>query len=496
MAVSNKLFLSQTQNLVMTPQLQQAIKLLQFSNIELSEFITKELEENPLLMEKETDPNSVTDHSPQDERKDKEDLWSVDDAEKKMDEENTENLWTNDSKTDNPSYSNTEKTITNPSASYSDFNNTTDIIEKTLANEISLRHHLLEQLSIDIEDPTDRLVGSILIDMVDEAGYIDKNIEDIAKIVNCDCIYLERLVQKLQQFDPVGVFARDLQECLTLQLREQNLLDSKMLLLLENLEMIASQSFDQLMDILDVEFDELKDMVMIIKELNPKPGFEFSHNEAQTVVPDLILTKMPDESWSVEINPDTLPKIAVDHGFYKQVSTSPQKKEEKKYLEERAQSANWLIRSLEQRTETILKVTAEIIRRQSDFFTHGVEYLKPLTLREVAEIVDMHESTISRVTTNKYISTPRGTFELKYFFSTSLSSNLGDDCHSALSVKQKIKDLIDKETIDNIYSDEKIAQILQEQNIDIARRTVAKYRESMNIPTSSVRKKSKKFNLI
>jgi RNA polymerase sigma-54 factor len=299
----------------------------------------------------------------------------------------------------------------------------------------------------------------------------------------------------LQELDPPGVFARNLPECLALQLRDCNRLDPAMQALLDNLPLLAARNFAALTRLCGVDAEDLAEMVAEIKSLDPRPGFAFDPPLAQPVVPDIIMRAQPDGSWAVELNAETLPRVLVNNRYYARVNRSALSKTERDYLIDRLQAANWLVKSLHQRAITILKVASEIVRQQDGFFRHGVPALRPLILRDIADAIGMHESTVSRVTTNKYIATPRGLFELKYFFTSAIAASRGGDAHSAEAVRFRIRSLIDGEPSEGTLSDERIVELLQEAGVDIARRTVAKYREAMRIPSSVQRRREKMLTL-
>jgi RNA polymerase sigma-54 factor len=295
----------------------------------------------------------------------------------------------------------------------------------------------------------------------------------------------------LQEFDPPGVFARDLPECLALQLRDRNRLDPAMRLLLDNLPLLAARNAPALLRICGVDAEDLAEMVAEIKSLDPRPGHAFDPPLAQPVIPDVIMRAQRDGDWLVELNADTLPRVLVNNRYFARVSRAVHSKAEREYLSDRLQSANWLVKSLDQRATTILKVASDIVRQQDGFFRRGVQALRPLILRDIADAIGMHESTESRVTTNKDMATPRGLFELKYFFTASIAASRGGDAHSAEAVRFRIRGLIDGEPSDDTLSDERIVELLEKDGVEIARRTVAKYREAMRIPSSVQRRREK-----
>ncbi|HKR18971.1 MAG TPA: RNA polymerase factor sigma-54 [Stellaceae bacterium] len=501
MALTPRLDLRQGQALVMTPQLQQAIKLLQMSSIELSVYVDNELEQNPLLERDETqdEGNSAEPaaaegaateapadgEAPPDERRDAvAGADTADAAETWHEEAGREGEGKLDYAGDPEAWNTRSGTAAADGLPG---------LDQTLTRPISLREHLLEQLAVEIHDPADRVIGSHLIDLVDEAGYITSDFAAIAELLSCDVARVEKTLTLLQRFDPAGIFARNLAECLALQLKERDRFDPAMQALVENLPLLANRDKQQLMRVCRVDAADLAQMVTEIKALNPKPGLAFDKAAAEIVVPDVLLRALPDGSWAVELNSESLPRVLVNNRYYAEVSGATRDKKEKEYLSERYQSANWLVKALHQRATTILKVSREIVRQQDGFLRHGVQHLKPLILRDIASAIEMHESTVSRVTTNKYILTPRGIYELKYFFTSAIAAASGE-AHSAEAVRFRIRSLIEAEASE-ILSDDRIVEILMKEGIDIARRTVAKYREAMNIPSSVRRRRERTLQL-
>jgi RNA polymerase sigma-54 factor len=295
----------------------------------------------------------------------------------------------------------------------------------------------------------------------------------------------------LRAFDPPGVFARNLRECLAIQLKERDRLDPSMEKLLDNLGLLGKHDFASLKRACGVDEEDLAEMVAEVKALDPKPGLAFDTTVVQAITPDVMMRSDNAGGWIVELNTDTLPRVLVNAHYYARVSRGARTKEEKAYISECFQSASWLVKSLHQRANTILKVASEIVRQQDAFFAHGVQFLKPLVLRDIAAAISMHESTVSRVTTNKYIATPRGVYELKYFFTSAIPNASGGASHSAEAVRFRIRMLIDAETVDGVLSDDRIVEILLAEGVEIARRTVAKYREAMKIPSSVQRRREK-----
>ncbi|MBL27543.1 MAG: RNA polymerase sigma-54 factor [Rhodospirillaceae bacterium] len=494
MAVSPRLELRQTQSLVMTPQLQQAIKLLQLSNLELHDYVDRELEQNPLL--ERASPESLRET----ERYDGAAATKPRDS---ADGVRAESMPSEDSAPLDADYGNVydpDSSGVGPGGpslaewngrggSFEDEDGPS--VERTLSTEVSFREHVLEQLAEEIVDPRERLIGQALVDGLDESGYFTGDIEAIAELLACDVSAVETMLEKLQKFDPPGIFARNLKECLAIQLRELDRYDPAMAALLDNLELLAARELPALRRVCGVDAEDLADMIAEIKALNPKPASIFDSHVAQTVIPDVFVRRATDGGWIVELNNDTLPRVLVDMRYHSRVSHTAKSKEEKVYLAERLQSANWLVKSLDQRATTILKVATELVQQQEAFLERGIEYLRPLTLRDIAEAIGMHESTVSRVTNNKYIATPRGVHEMKYFFTSAIAHASGGAAHSAESVRYRIKALIDQEPADAVLSDDRIVEILNGSGIDIARRTVAKYREALRIPSSVQRRRLK-----
>ena len=429
MAVTQRLELRQTHSLVMTPQLQQAIKLLQMSNLELQDFIETEIEQNPLLEradesaqaggDGESRGESGPDEAPSGAESDRSTRDVADLARAESLPNSDESPLDTDFEGvyDNPAIddwapgtpgagqSGAGQSGAGPSGEEPGF-------ERQISESITLRQHLLDQLQIERADPAERLIGVHLIDMVDDSGYLRGDLAALAETLGCTADLIEATLAKLQRFDPTGVFARDLRECLALQLAEKDRLDPAMAALLDNLELLAQRQLDKLRQVCGVDDEDLADMIAEIKALNPKPALDFESRPLDAVVPDILMHPQRGGGWIVELNPETLPRVLVNNSYYAEVSKRVSKKSDRDYLSEQLQTANWLVRSVHQRATTILKVASEIVRRQDAFFHHGVQSLRPLTLRDVAATVEMHESTISRVTTNKYMETPRGVHEL------------------------------------------------------------------------------------
>jgi RNA polymerase sigma-54 factor len=496
MAIGPRLDLRQSQTLVMTPQLRQAIKLLQFSNVEVGAFVDEELERNPLLERDERDEGVAAERAAPDQVV-LANGHTADAAEMARSEilptEAASPLDMGDAETYDAggaadgAPSNFELGGRGGSADFSDDDRNIDDLAET---RHSLRDHLGEQLRLSFNDPVDRMIGAHLIALLCPAGRLTARPVDIADAMALPLERIEAVRALMLRFDPVGLFAVDLRECLAAQLAERDRLDPAMAKLLDNLELLAKRDTRRLMALCGVDAEDLVQMIGEIRALDPKPGASFDVMPAQTVVPDLLMRALPDGTWFIELNPETLPRVLVNQRFYARVVPRAGKAD-KAFLTERLASANWLVKSLQQRSQTILKVAVEIVRQQDAFFRRGVAYLRPLILRDIAALVEMHESTVSRVTANKYIATPRGTFELKYFFTTAIAATEGGDAHSAESVRHRIRAMIAGEPPDAALSDDAIVEALREEGVDIARRTVAKYREALHIPNSAQRKRER-----
>jgi RNA polymerase sigma-54 factor len=510
MALSQRLEFRQTQGLVMTPQLMQAIKLLQLSSLDLAAYVEGELERNPLLERTDDDdaPAPATEASAgdggeaaeggqggqgADDGQGSED-WIGEDLETShsaMEEglgTELENVFPDDSAKAAPAEA--------PPPAYSEWSGAGGAgddynLEAFVSAEMTLSEHLSEQMALAIPDPANRMIGRYLIDMVDEAGYLSGGLEGVAEKLGTPLAAVEAVLALLQTLDPPGVCARNLTECLSIQLRDRDRFDPAMQALVAHLDLLAKRDLAGLRRICGVSDEDLADMIAEIRNLNPKPGLAFGSTLVQPIVPDVMARSAPDGSWRVELNSDTLPKVLINQRYYTQVSKGAHSNKDKSYLAECLQTATWLVRALDQRAKTILKVSSEIVRQQDAFFDKGVQHLRPLNLKTVADAISMHESTVSRVTANKYMATPRGIFELKYFFTSSIASSDGGEAHSAEAVRDRIRQMIDGESAQEVLSDDTIVDKLNGIGIDIARRTVAKYREAMRIPSSVQRRRDK-----
>lgn len=496
MAIAPRLDLRQSQSLVMTPQLRQAIKLLQYSNVEVTAFVDEELERNPLLERDEAVDTPPAERAAVDQITPRgeapadsaaavgTDAMPVESA-SPLDMDHAETYDSGGPSDGAPMAGGMEGR-----GGSLDFSSDDRGIDEFADARPSLRDHLGEQLRLNFADPVDRMIGAHLIALLCPAGRLTAEPAAIADAMGLPLARVEHVRHQMMRFDPPGLFARTLQECLAAQLAEKNRLDPAMQTLLDNLPLLATRDTRRLMALCGVDSEDLADMIGEIRALDPKPAANYDSAPPQLVVPDLLMRALPDGSWLIELNPETVPRVLVNERFYARVAPKA-RKEERVFLAERLATANWLVRSLQQRAQTILKVAAEIIRQQDGFLQHGVAHLRPLILRDIAAAVEMHESTVSRVTANKFIATPRGTYELKYFFTTAIHGTDGGESHSAEAVRHRIRLLIEREHPDEILSDDAIVAVLRREGVDIARRTVAKYREALRIPNSAQRRREK-----
>jgi RNA polymerase sigma-54 factor len=499
-ALSQRLELRQGQSLVITPQLQQAIKLLQLSNLELEEYVQAEIERNPLLQRQDGDADGP------DERRGERTEAAAPEAEAAgleldgRDRSDTLDCGKDDLYDAAPGERHggeggepagqANGAVDWSRAGRGGSFESEDDLEGRLTREQSLAEHLHAQLAVAKLTEQERAVAAVLIDGVDEGGYLRADLNELAERLGASRELIERVLLRLQGFEPTGVFARDVRECLALQLAEKNRLDPAMEALLDNLPLLARRDFPGLRRACGVDEDDLREMIAELKALTPRPGAAFGGEPAAPVVPDVFVREGAVGMWHVELNAETLPRLLVDQRYHARVSGGARSEQEKTFVADCLASANWLVKSLDQRAKTILKVASEIVRQQDAFLAFGVEHLRPLNLKTVADAIGMHESTVSRVTSNKYLATPRGVFEMKFFFTSAIASTGGGEAHSAESVRHKIRQLIDGERTEwEVHSDDRIVEILKEAGVDIARRTVAKYREAMRIPSSVERRR-------
>ncbi len=507
MAFGPRLEFRQTQSLVMTPQLLQAIKLLQLSTVELASYVEGELERNPLL-ERQDDPDAAPIAPAESEdaggAASGDGDWASDEL--RTDRGAIENDLGTDLSNAFPDAAaapavQSPQGIEGPMLPSLDgglrplkgggFDDDESMLDALASSAVSLQDHLERQTMASLATAADRGIALAVIESIDPTGYLAEPLEEIAARLGAEIEDVEGILAVVQSCDPSGVGARTLAECLAIQLRERNRFDPAMAMLVSRLDLLAKRDFAQLKRLCRVDDEDLADMVAEIRRLDPKPGLIFGGEAAQTLVPDVFVRQASDGGWAVELNSDALPRVIANRAYYARVSKTKDK-EGKSFIDEAWANANWLTRSLEQRARTILKVASEIVRQQDSFLLHGVQHLKPLNLKTIAEAVSMHESTISRVTSNKHMATPRGVFEMKYFFTAAIAGSPGEEAHSAEAVRYRIRQLIEAENPGNVLSDDALVEALKGQGVDIARRTIAKYREAMRIPSSAARRREKK----
>ncbi len=491
MALTQRLEFRQSQSLVMTPQLMQAIKLLQLSNLDLSAFVEEELERNPLLERANDGPEPPVAGEPIQERSEfgdsdapgathgedfaagpsemggadgfepAQEEWLSPDLGSRAEIEQNLDTGLDNVFSEEPAEAAARNAQDAAPTTYTEWgggasNDDEYNLEAFVAAEVTLGGHLAEQLAVAFSAPAQRMIGQYLIDLVDDAGYLPSDLGQAAERLGASQAEVDAVLVVLQKFDPPGVCARNLSECLAIQLRELNRYDPAMQALVEHLDLLAKRDIAALRKSCGVDDEDIVDMIGEIRRLDPKPGLKFGTARMQAMVPDVYVRPAPDGGWHVELNSDTLPRVLVNQTYYTELSKTIRKDGDKSYFTDCLQNATWLVRALDQRARTILKVATEIVRQQDGFFTHGVAHLRPLNLKAVADAIQMHESTVSRVTANKYMATNRGTFELKYFFTASIASADGGEAHSAEAVRHHIKQLIEAEGANAILSDDTI----------------------------------------
>ena len=484
MVMGPRLELRQSQSLVMTPQLQQAIRLLALSNLEIESFVAEDIEKNPLLEAGEEREVVMAEGvaEPLDSNADAPDSITADAlieagegaADSPLDADFAAETFHHDSLADSGSGNGAGEDI--------DF----DSFEGAAA---TLTDHLMAQLGMMLGGP-DLVIARMIVDCLDDAGYLTESLRTLSDRLGAPIVHVEAVLEAVQKCDPTGVGARSLLECLALQAREADRYDPCMALLIDNLELLAAGRIAQLQRICGVDDEDMADMIRELRGYDPKPGCSFGSSRVDAVTPDVFVVRTS-KGWVVEINSGSLPRVLVDRSYHAELATSAKDKVSKHWLAENLASANWLVKALDQRQRTIVRVASEIVKQQEGFFLHGVAHLRPLVLKTVADAVGLHESTVSRVTSNKYLNCSRGLFELKYFFMSGVASADGGEAASALAVKAAIKTLIAREAADAILSDETLVDLLKAQGFDLARRTVAKYREAIGIGSSVQRRRAR-----
>ncbi|MFN3458669.1 MAG: RNA polymerase factor sigma-54 [Novosphingobium sp.] len=490
MALGPRLDIRQTQSLVMTPQLQQAIKLLALSNLEVETFIGEALDANPLLEIGETAAGEPLELAPEELRRTHLESSPVDQlvSEGRVAEDRPLDIDTSalDRDRDTGDASTFELSSSREIGSGAEG---LDIDERGRSEE-TLAEHLHAQIGAETSDPQLLFVARWLIDQLDEAGYLTLPLGEVAEALGLSAVVVERALGLVQSLDPTGVGARNLAECIALQAREADRYDPCMARLIDNLELVARGEVARLKRLCQVDDEDFTDMLAELRSYDPRPGLRFGGGMAEAVVPDILIRNGKDGGWDIALNQATLPRLIVNRSYYVEMRGACMTKDAKAWLGEKLADANWLLKALDQRQKTILKVAAELVKQQDGFFRHGVAHLRPLTLKTVAEAISMHESTVSRVTSNKYLHCDRGTFELKYFFTSGVGSSDGEGA-SAEAVKAAIRQLIDAEDPKAILSDDALVDLLKARGFDLARRTVAKYREAIGLGSSVQRRRQK-----
>lgn len=473
-----RLDLRQTQNLVLTPQLQQAIRLLQMSNLDLASAVDKEVAENPFLQRADGEAGGSGGRS----------LNGAGNGVAAAGPAIGVSAPAPPSAGSRPA---ADCSLSLKRAAGRLFEDDRTPLEARLTRRKGLREHLVEQVLAMLSRPVLRAAAPAIIESVDDDGYLRDPDEVLAARFGLEPSVVAAIRGTLQRCEPTGVGARDLAECLALQLRERDRLDPAMSALLANLALLARADFPELMRRCGVDAEDLQEMIGEIKRLDPKPGLSFAADEPPSLVPDLFVHTIGDGRWRIELNPGTLPRVLVDTDYHAELTRQLLDRRSKDYLNERMQSANWLAKALDQRARTMIRVAKAIFARQLAFLDGGVHHLRPLVLRDIAEATGLHESTVSRATSEKYVATPHGTFPLKYFFTTALAATSGEQAHSAEAIRQQIKRMIERESASEVLSDDQIVAELKDKGVVIARRTVAKYRESLGIASSVERRRAK-----
>ena len=503
MALGPRLDLRQAQSLVMTPQLQQAIKLLALSNLEVESFVNEALDANPLLELGDREPDlpfgeGAPDHEP---RRTTLESSPVDQLvqEARGEEDRPLDIDTaaldQDRDTGSPEWTEGKPSLTATPAAPASSGQESTLREERGAAEETLVQHLNAQIGAITRDARQLAVARWLIEHLDEAGYLTLPLQQVAEELDIPATQAEAALLLVQQLDPTGVGARNLGECLALQAKEADRLDPMMALLLDNLELLGRGEIAKLRRICGADDEDFADMLAELRGYDPKPGLRFGQEAAEAIVPD-ILVRAAANGWDITLNQATLPRLVVNRPYYLELRQSCDGKQAKAWLGEKLADANWLIKALDQRQRTILKVAGEIVKQQEGFFRKGVSELRPLTLRAVADAVGLHESTVSRVTSNKYLNCSLGTFELKYFFTSGIAAADGDGAVSAEAVKARIRALIDAEDPKAVLSDDALVDLLKQSGFDLARRTVAKYREAIGLGSSVQRRRQKAITAV
>ncbi len=484
MKLGQQLNIKQNQSLIMTPQLQQAIKLLQLTNIELSDFIDKAQLENPFL--KENSPTITKKNMEEKNSNTYENMNSSIDPlmnNSKVDLENTF-----DTHVSSNSIMENKKLFDKEVIRSGSITSAGEVIEKTLKHKSSLREHLINQINLTFKNDHSKSIAIAMTDYLHPSGWFISSISEVAKELNVEISMIEKTLSKLKTLEPIGIFSQNLAECLKIQLVENKQFNQHFEILLENLNMLPSGKFRQISKLCKVSEDKLFKMIRILRSLNPKPAEDFIQENTNVDQPDIIVTRSA-KGWRIDLNGSTLPSVNVDESYIEEINSYKLDEKSNTFALEKIGEARWLKKAVDQRNKTILKVTSEILKKQVGFFRHGFSHMKPMILKDISDEIGMHESTVSRVTNSKLILTEWGVMPLKNFFSASILGSENSELHAASAVRETIKNLISAEIVGKPLSDDKLAGILNKEGMDVARRTVAKYRDMLNIPSSSQRRK-------
>lgn len=464
--IAQNIDIKSTQTLAMTPRLQQAIQLLQLSVAELDSYLHTQLEENPLLSRMDQDMDYIS-----------HDRGSSPDVDYNRDEDYLEGYGNGGGEGgDSLIFDNTRD------GSYENM----DYLETT--QETTLIDYLIEQLVI-FPDPRDRAIGEFLIYNLREDGFLEIDLSEVSIQFGVSLSHVESMLEKMQRFEPAGVFARDLTECFRLQLREQNALEPEMDRLLNNITLLTSHPMERVARAAQISVDTCQKLLTALRQLSPKPGHGFAQNKAQVLIPDILMYRDEEGFWTTRLNPQSLPKIVINSDYYHNLKNRLVQKEEISYVNERMTHAQWLVQALLQRADTMLRVSREIVRHQQAFFDHGYDYFKPLNLRQIAQAIEVHESTVSRITTSKFMTTPRGIFPMKFFFSASVSPLYENESISSKRIQEALRKLVREEPRGTPLSDDALMAQLEAQGLTVARRTINKYRKILGIGSSNERRR-------
>jgi len=493
MKLGQQLKIKQNQSLIMTPQLQQAIKLLQLTNLELAEFVEKAQLENPFIQEQKE--HLVTNNI--NKKNENPDVYQNMENTKKKKKKDSQVDLQNTFDTHLSSNNNLENKKLYDRELLRSGNNISagEVIEKTLENKISLKESLVNQINIEFSEKENKSIAIAMIDYLHPSGWFTNSIKEVENDLNISEAKIREILDRLKKLEPVGIFSENLSECLKLQLIDKNVFNEHYNILLDNLQHLPSGKFKQISKLCKVSENCLFEMIKVIKTLNPKPAENFLQDKILIDQPDIIV-KRSEKGWRIDLNGSTLPTVSIDEEYINEIENYKLDEKANSFTFEKIGEARWLKKAVEQRNKTILKVTSEIVRKQSSFFRHGFNHMKPMILKDISDAIGMHESTVSRVTNSKLMLTEWGVIPLKQFFSASIASSENSEMHAASAVRETIKSLISSEISSKPLSDDKLARILNKDGMNVARRTVAKYRDMLKIPSSAQRRRASRLHKI